>query len=174
ALRTAGPPDQLAAAMRSTLHALEPGLALQEVVTMDQVVEDAMGAQIFAARLLGFFAGAALLIALVGLYGLLAFAFEQRRRELGIRQALGAGRRRIYTLVLGRAAALLGAGLAAGVVLALLEAHLLQAYLFGVSARDPVTLVAAAGLLAATGMAAAWLPARRAAAVPPTEALRAE
>lgn len=174
AVRTSGPPAQLASATRAALHALEPALALQEVVTMDQVVEDAMGDQIFAARLLGSFAAAALLIALVGLYGLLAFAFEQRRRELGIRHALGAGRRRIYTLVLGRAAVLLGAGLAAGLAISLLAAHALAAYLYNVPARDPLTLLAAALILATTGLGAAWLPARRAAAVPPTEALRAE
>ena len=174
AVRTRANPESEVAAIRATLHQVAPEVAPGNFVTERQLVTDALGSQILAARLLGIFALAALLIALTGLYGLLAQAVAQRRREVGIRMALGAVRGQILGLILRQAAGLVGAGLAAGLMISLLAAHALAAYLYQVPARDPLTLAAVCGILALAALAAAWLPARRAAAVAPAEALRME
>lgn len=162
------------AALRSLLHQFAPDVAGENFETMQQVVADSIGSQIFAARLLALFALAALAIALAGLYGLLAYAVTQRRREMGIRMALGARPEQVRGLVLADAAWRVGLGIAIGLALAMALAKILSAYLYGVAPRDPLTLTAAAVLLALCGLAASWFPARRAAAVPPAEVLRAE
>lgn len=174
AVRTRADPDSEIGAIRATLHDLAPDVAVQKFSTMQQLVTDALGSQILAARLLGIFAVAALTIALTGLYGLLAQAVTQRRRELGIRMALGAERRQIQRLVLGQAAWLIGTGMAGGLAISLLAAGVLSAYLYRVPVRDPLTLMVVCALLAVCGLLAAWLPARWAAAVAPAEALRAD
>ncbi|MGH9486573.1 MAG: ADOP family duplicated permease [Terriglobales bacterium] len=162
------------AALRTLLHQMAPDVAAAHFSTMQEIVTDSIGNQIFAARLLTLFALAALAIALAGLYGLLAYAVTQRRREMGIRMALGARPEQVRALVLGGAAWRIGMGIVIGLALALTIAKILSAYLYGVTARDPLTLVAAAILLALCALLAAWFPARRAAAVPPAETLRAE
>ncbi|HUX68845.1 MAG TPA: ABC transporter permease [Terriglobales bacterium] len=174
AVRTRVPSASLDASIRAALHAVAPDIAPANFVSMRQLVAKSVGGQTLAAQLLVLFALAALVIAVVGLYGLLAYAVAQRTREMGIRLALGAERRDIVRLVLRRAAWLVGLGLAAGLVLALGGARWLAAYLYGVPARDPLTLAGVALLLAAAGLWAAYLPARRAARVSPVEALRAE
>jgi len=173
-VRTRTPSEASVPAIRAAIHALRPDLAPGTFQTMTQLEDLALGDQTFAARLLSLFALAALAIALAGLYGLLAYQVGQRTREMGIRVALGADRSDIVGLVLRRALWPLGLGVALGLGLALALARLLAAYLFGVPARDPWTLAAVALLLAACGLAAAWLPARRAAAVSPLTALHAE
>ncbi len=174
AVRSAAPPAAIIAGMRAVLHKLAPEVAPQGFLTMQELVDRSIGQQIFAVRLLTLFGLAALAIALAGLYGLLAYAVSERTRELGIRMALGAERRDIVRLVLGRAAWLVALGAAAGLALAWELSHLVAAYLYQVPAHDPWSLAAAAVLLAACSLAAAWLPARRAAQVNPIEALRAD
>ena len=174
AVRTRVPSARLDASIRAALHAVAPAIAPGKFVSMRSLVAESMGSQTLAVQLLGMFATAALVIAAVGLYGLLAYEVAQRTREMGVRIALGAERRDIVRLVLGRAAWLLGLGLALGLAAALAGARLLAAYLYRVPARDPFTLAAAGLLLAASGLWAAYLPARRAARVSPIAALRVE
>jgi ABC-type antimicrobial peptide transport system permease subunit len=126
------------------------------------------------ASLAGLFGGVALLLAAVGLYGVTAYGVAQRRSEIGIRMALGAGRGRVIGLVLRGTAARVGAGLALGMPLAIGAGRLLQAQLYGVSNWDPVALGVAAVALALCASVAAIIPARRAASIPAVEALRAE
>lgn len=174
AVRGSGNPAALIPEIRAALHAVAPEVAPDEFDTMRQVVADALGDQTFAARLLGIFALSALAIALAGLYGLLAYTVAQRRREFGIRMALGAGRAEVAGLVFRQAAWLVGLGAAVGLGLALALTRLLAAWLYGVPARDPYTLAAVALLLAGCGLLASWLPARAAARTEPVTALRSE
>ncbi|MGN6592833.1 MAG: ADOP family duplicated permease [Terriglobales bacterium] len=174
AVRSRLPEAVLIPQLRSALHAVAPEVAPDDFTSMRQVVTAALGDQTFAARLLGLFGLTALAIALAGLYGLLAYTVTLRRRELGIRLALGATRGEVAGLVFRQAAWLVGLGAAIGLALALALTRLLAAYLYGVPARDPLTLLAVTLLLAACGLWAAWLPARRAARISPVVALRAE
>jgi ABC-type antimicrobial peptide transport system permease subunit len=123
---------------------------------------------------LGLFAGAAMLIATCGLYGLMAYAVTQRRREIGVRMALGATRRDVQRLVLGRALRIVAVGLVIGLVGAVGVTRVLQTFLFGVTPTDPIAFAAVTLLLLAVGVLAAWLPARRATRIDPSAALRAE
>jgi predicted permease len=156
------------------MQELNPDLVGSDIRTMDQIVEDAMGSQILAAHLLEALGGLALIVALAGLYSLLAYLVTLRTRELGLRLALGAQRTDILTLVLRGAAALLLTGIVIGVAISLLTAHLLHSLLFGVKQYDLLTLVTAPILLLLVGAVAAFLPARRAAALEPMQALRTE
>jgi ABC-type antimicrobial peptide transport system permease subunit len=123
---------------------------------------------------LGPFSLAALLLAAIGIYGVLAFAVRERTRELGIRLALGAQRRDVLRLVLGRAAALTACGLAAGAGVALLATRAMRSLLFGVEPADPVTFAVVAAGVAAMALLASWLPARRASRIDPNDALRSQ
>jgi ABC-type antimicrobial peptide transport system permease subunit len=144
------------------------------VKTIHQAVEDSFGSQTLIARLLETFAALALMIASVGLYGLLSFAVAQRTREIGIRMALGAQQANILSLVLRRAILLVSVGLAIGGVFAWFAARFAGSYIYGVGAHDAFTFSAVTLVLAASSFFAAWLPARRAAAVDPILALRSE
>jgi ABC-type antimicrobial peptide transport system permease subunit len=141
---------------------------------MDQIVEDSYGSQRLAAHVLEIFGGSALLLCVAGLYGLLAYVVTQRTRELGVRIALGARRGNLLWLVMRQAAAMLLTGVAVGSALTLASGRLVRGFLYGVSAHDYSTLAGAAALLLASGLLAAYLPARRAADVDPVEALRSE
>ena len=125
-----------------------------------------------AGSVLGLAAGLALLLSAVGLYGVLSLAVARRTRDLGIRLALGASRRQVVTLVVRDAALLVAVALAAGLAAALGAGRLLAHYLYGVTPRDPLTLLAALLLLAATAALASWLPARRAGRIDPLVAIR--
>ncbi len=173
-LRSDRDPGSLLPELRHALVETNPDLAGAEIETMDQIVEDAMGSQLLAAHLLETLGGLALLIALASLYSLLAYLITLRTREFGLRLALGAERGQILSLVLRGAGALLLAGSALGLGLSLVAARLLQGFLFGVPPHDPLTLVLAPTLLLAVGLAAAWLPARRAAHLEPLQALQAQ
>ncbi|HEY8055727.1 MAG TPA: ADOP family duplicated permease [Terriglobales bacterium] len=174
AVRSQLPPSVLVPELRAALHAIAPDVNAAGVATMDELVAKSMGDQIFAARLLGLFALAALVVALAGIYTVLAYAVSQRTREIGVRMALGAERRQITAMVLRRAAGLLTVGIAIGLVLAWTASSLLARFLFGVPPRDPLTLTVAAAAMLLAGLAAAWWPARHAASVSPLIALRSE
>jgi ABC-type antimicrobial peptide transport system permease subunit len=153
---------------------MNPDLQLSSFATMDQVVEDSMGSQLLAARLLELFAGSALLVALAGLYGLLTYLVAQRNRELGVRIALGAQRGAIIQMLLQQAGRLLVIGSVIGIVLAYFSSRLLASFLYGVKPHDAWTLAGVTALLLLCGLTAAYIPALRASRVDPLEALRGD
>ena len=174
ALRSTRDARSLLPEISRVMQQLNPDLVASEVRTMDQIVDDSIGSQLLAAHLLETLGGLALLIALAGLYSLLAYLVTLRTRELGLRLALGAQREAVFALVLRQAGALLFTGIVAGVAVALLATKLIDSFLYGVKQNDLLTLVSASLLLMLVGAMAAWLPARRAANLEPMEALRTE
>ncbi len=174
AIRAAVPADALRGQFDKVLHDVAPDATTTNVMTIHQAVEDSFGSQTLIARLLETFAGLALMIASVGLYGLLSFAVAQRTREIGIRMALGAQQSSILGLVLRRAVVLVAIGLTLGGALAWFATRFAGSYIYGVQAHDALTFAAVTVVLAASSFLAAWLPARRAAAVDPILALRSE
>jgi putative ABC transport system permease protein len=151
---------------------LDPELTVHRPAAMEDVVGRGHSRQRFALVLMGAFAAVALLLAALGLYGVLDYSVRQRTREIGIRVALGATGAEIRALVLKQTAVILGAGLAGGVAGALLLGRWLSSLMFEVSPSDPRVFAATALVLTITGLVAAWLPARRASRVPPTVALQ--
>ena len=174
AIRGAVPADSLRAQFDKALHEVAPDATTTNVKTIHEAVEDSFGSQTVIAHLLESFAALALMIATVGLYGLLSFAVAQRTREIGLRIALGAPQANILSLILRRALLLVSAGLTIGGVLAWFAATVARSYIFGVQAHDTLTFTAVVVVLAAASLVAAWLPARRAASIDPNLALRSE
>jgi predicted permease len=174
AIRGAVPADALRAQFDMALHEVAPDATTTDVKTIHEAVEDSYGSQTLIARLLEGFAALALMIASVGLYGLLSFTVAQRTREIGLRIALGAPQMNILNLVLSRALLLVAAGLSIGGALAWFAVKFTSGYIFGVDAHDGFTFTGVAVVLAAASFLAAWLPARRAASVDPILALRSE
>jgi predicted permease len=174
AVRSLLPRSTVASELRSTLKSLDPGLPFGDVRTMGDLVSEATARRRFQTSLLTVFAGIALFLALVGLYGLMAYSVSRRTRELGIRMALGAQRKNVMLLVLKRAAVLLGLGLIAGLACSWIATRALKAFLFGVGEHDPATILFVCSLLAVCGLGAALIPARRAASIDPMQALRTE
>lgn len=174
AIRGAVPADSLRAQFDKALHEVAPDATTTDVKTIHEAVEDSFGSQTLIAHLLETFAGLALMIASVGLYGLLSFTVAQRTREIGVRIALGAPQANILSLILRRALLLVVIGLATGGVMAWFATKFASGYIFGVQAHDAFTFTAVVVVLAAASFVAAWLPARRAAAVDPILALRSE
>jgi putative ABC transport system permease protein len=173
-VRTATAPDSVLGGIRSALHDLDTELSLFRVRTMSQVVSENMQDTTLQTILLGSFAALGLLLSAVGIYGVMAFLVTQRTHEIGIRMALGAQRRQILGLVIGRGLNLTVAGVVIGIVLSLALTRLLSRELFGVSANDPLTFIGVSILLAIVALAACYIPARRATAVDPLVALRYE
>lgn len=173
-LHTKGASASLLADLRGLVRTFDPNLATLDPITIEDRLTRASSSQRFSALLMGTFAVTALLLAAIGLYGVMSFAVGQRTREIGMRIALGARPADIYRLILGGAGRLLLAGLAAGVLLCLFTAPLIEGLLFELRARDPLTYVGVALLLAAVALLAAWRPARRATRVDPMVALRSE
>jgi predicted permease len=174
AVRTSRPTQEIVPELRSLLRQASPEMENATITTMDQIVEDSYGSQRLAAHLLETFGGAALLLCVAGLYGLLAYVVTQRTRELGVRIALGAQRGNLVWMVMRQAGGMLAAGVVVGTALALASGRLVRGFLYGVTAHDGWALAGAAMLLLASGLAAAYGPARRAAGVDPMQALRAE
>jgi ABC-type antimicrobial peptide transport system permease subunit len=158
------------------IHAVNAGVSVDWERTMQDRIDDSEAALIHrsAACLVGGFAALALVLGVVGLYGVIAYSVSQRTREIGVRMALGAQRSSVYKLVLGEAGRLIGVGVLVGLGGSVGAAMLMGKLLFGVQAWDAGTLVSVALVLGASAMMASYFPARRAASVNPTEALRAE
>lgn len=164
----------LAATIRTILHSLDPNLAASDIQTMGELESVASAQRRFQTSLLTVFAAIALFLALVGLYGLMAYSISRRTREVGIRMALGAQRTDVMLLVLEKAALLLALGLVFGLVASWFATRAIQAFLFGVGRHDPITILSVCALLAVCGLIAAIIPARRAASIDPMQALRTE
>jgi predicted permease len=174
AVRSRLPSSQIVPELLDVARRFAPDFTPNTAETMEQIVDDSIGSQTLAARLMFIFAAAALLIAMAGVYGVLAYAVTQRRHEMGIRIALGAKRSDVLMLILKNAALLLTVGLGAGITISMLAAHAIRSFLFGVGGHDAVTIIAVCVLLTACGMIAAFVPARRAATIEPMETLRIE
>jgi putative ABC transport system permease protein len=172
--KTAVPPQSILAALRGDVRELDSTLAVYHVRTMREVIADAMQGTTLQTFLLGSFAGLALILAAVGLYGVMAYLVTQRTHEIGIRMALGAQQADVLALVLRQGMKLTAIGIAIGIVAALALMRLLAALLFGVGAHDPLTFLIVPLLLALVAFAACYIPARRAAGVDPLVALRYE
>jgi putative ABC transport system permease protein len=172
AVKTGGNPEALGGALRRIVHELDPGAPVSELRTMEAVMGTALASRKFTTVLLGWFAGVALLLAGVGIYGVIAYGVSQRTYEIGLRQALGAAPGSVLGLIMREGLMLTGIGLVIGLLGTLASAQLIRSLLVNVKASDPVTLGAVALLLAAVAALASWIPARRAMAVSPTEALR--
>jgi predicted permease len=173
-VRAAGAPLALAPAIQQEIAAVDPRLPAARPRLMEAVVADAVGQPRFNLLLLDVFAGIALLLAAVGIYGVMAYAVSRRRQELGIRLALGARRGQILTLVLSDGMRLAAAGVAVGLLAALALTRMMGALLYEVSATDPATFAALAVVLTSAALLACYLPARRATSIDPMTALRQE
>jgi predicted permease len=172
--RTRGNPAALAGAVRQQVHALNQDLPIYDIKTMDERVRDATSKARFSAILLAAFALVALILAAVGIYGVMSYLVTQRVREIGIRMALGARSSDVLRLVVRRGAVLAAAGIAIGLGGALAATRVLATLLYEVKPGDPSTYAAIAVLLAAVALVASYIPARRAAGVDPSRALRSE
>jgi putative ABC transport system permease protein len=164
----------VAAAMRAQLQALDEDQPMPTLATMEEVIAQSIASRRFLMVLLGIFAGAAILLAAVGTYGVMSYAVSQRRDEIGIRMALGAEPRDIFRLVIRQGMSLTLAGVATGLAGAFWLSKFLADMVFGVPPKDPLTFAGVATLLAFVSLAACWVPARRASKVDPMVALRYE
>lgn len=174
AVRTAGDPSSLTPLVREVVRVLDPGLAPYDFTTMQKRVDEALAPTRFLLVLMGIFSGLAMVVAAVGLYGVIAYSVRQRTSEIGVRMALGAERRRILSLIVGHGAKLVLIGLIMGIVSAVVLARFIGSVLYGVSASDPGTVGAVTGILAVVAVAACYVPARRASHIDPIVALRSE
>jgi putative ABC transport system permease protein len=172
--RTEGDPTAVARFISAQVTEIDPNQPVGEIRAMTDFVTDDLARPRFTTLLLGGFASAAVLLAAVGLYGVIAFAVAQRTREIGVRVALGAQRGDVYRLVMRRGMLLIGTGLVIGTGAVLALGRVVAGLLFGVTPRDPVTMVAVALFLTAVAIIATYLPARRAMHVDPLVALRVE
>jgi putative ABC transport system permease protein len=173
-VRTAGDPTGMVEAVRNGVWAADKDLAIANIRTMQRIMDDSVARQRFSMLLLSLFAIVALMLAAVGIYGVMSYAVAQRTHEIGVRMALGAERRDILRLVVGRGLALVVAGVGLGLTGAFALTRLMSNLLFAVSARDPMTFAALPLLLAVVALIACYLPARRATKVDPMIALRYE
>jgi putative ABC transport system permease protein len=174
AVRTTGEPSAMAAAVRDVVHSLKPEQPVANVATMDDVVAKSLSQARFSMMLLGIFAGLALVLSAVGIYGVMAYVVAKRTREMGIRLAMGAQTGDLLRLVMRQGGRLAGVGVALGIAAAFGMMRLMSSMLYGVSAEDPLTFAGVAIFLMAVALAACYLPARRATRVDPMIALRYE
>jgi ABC-type antimicrobial peptide transport system permease subunit len=172
ALRAGDDAGSVTAAARAELRRMEPALLIDRVQTMTERIGESVGTRRLNLALFGMFAGLALALASVGLYGVVAYTAGQRTREFGIRMALGAQPGDVLRLVLAQGLKLAAIGVAVGVAGALAVSRLLVTLLFGIQPTDPVTIAAVALFLAAIALVACWIPACRATRIAPLAALR--
>lgn len=173
-VRTQGDPAKLAATAQSIVRAADSDLLILRIRTMEQVVADSMSQPELLASFVSGFAAFALLLAAIGIYGMMAYSVSQRIHEMGIRMALGATRKDILKLILLRGAVLAGCGMALGIPVALATSRLMASLLYGISSRDATVYLAVPFLLITVSLAASYFPARRAMRVDPMDALRHE
>jgi predicted permease len=173
-LRTSLPPERLIPQVRAAILAVDPEQPVYDIRSLDERIALSLESRRAPMLLVGLFAAVALLLAAIGIYGVLAFAVGQRTGELGVRMAIGAGARHIRRLILEQGARLTAIGLGIGVIGAFLTARAGSTQLFGINAADPVTYLGVVVFLALVALIACWLPARRAARTDPLEALRHE
>ncbi len=173
AIRVSGNPDDLAASVQRAVREIDPMLVVR-TASMESMLATSLAPHRFTAMLLGAFACLAIALAAVGLFGVVSYVVELRRREFGVRVALGAQQHQVLGLVLREGLALAGLGLATGIALALALAHLLKSLLYGVQPTDAGVVAASALALGAIALLAAYIPARGAARTDPMIALRTE
>jgi putative ABC transport system permease protein len=172
ALRTSLPTSTLEAQIRGAIQSVDPGLPVFGVTSMDEILDASLASRRFSANLVAGFAGGALLLASIGIYGLLAYIVGQRSREIGIRMALGARREDILRMFLRKGVALAGMGIIAGVAFSASTSSMMASLLYGVRPHDPAVFLIVPLLLLAVAALASYLPARRATKVNPIVALR--
>ncbi|HKE35034.1 MAG TPA: ABC transporter permease [Candidatus Acidoferrum sp.] len=173
-VQTTGKPEPVIAGVRAQIQSLEPNLAITNVQTIGEIIDQGLWAPEMGAALLTVFGGLAMVLAAVGVYGVLAYSVTQQTREIGIRMAMGAERRDVLGLVVGQGLKLTGAGLALGILVALGLTRQLSSLLFNVSAYDPLTYAGVTVILVSVALLACYIPARRATRVDPLVALRYE
>jgi putative ABC transport system permease protein len=171
-LRTSTDPGTLADAIRGEVQSVDPGIPVFAVRTLNEVVAKSLADRRFALTILAVFAGVALLLASIGIYGVMAYTFSQRTHEIGVRVALGAQRSDILRMALGEGMVLVAVGLGVGLIGAVIVTRFLRSMLFSVTATDPLTFASIALLLAAVALFACFIPAQRATQVDPLVALR--
>jgi putative ABC transport system permease protein len=158
----------------AAVHSVDPQIALAHVRTMDQVKNESLAEDRYTMVLFASFAAVALLLAAVGIYGLMAYAVSQRTQEIGLRLALGAGKQRVVLLILKEASLLATIGLGIGLVGSVLVGRTMRTTLYGVGTMDFSVIVSVAVILFLTSLLASYLPARRAASIDPMQALRTD
>jgi putative ABC transport system permease protein len=174
AVRTKGPLAAMLPSLRTAIRAVDPKIVIWNAQSMDQLLGTPLAQPRLSALLMASFSIIALLLSTIGLYGVISSAARQKTHDIGVRIALGAQTRDVHRLVLGDAFAVLGAGAAIGIVVALNVGHALASQLFGVGPIDPISLGISTTVLLAVGLGAAYLPARRASRIDPVEVLRSE
>ena len=173
-IRAAGSASALASSMRQAIWKYAPGVTIARVKTLDSQLDDSLRTERFETSVLLSFGTAALLLAMLGIYGVLSYSIITRKQEIGVRMALGATRMSIYALTLAEAGSAVVAGLGTGLLASLMTGRVIQKLLYGVQVVDPAVILIVTIVFLASAAAAAFVPARRAASIDPMDALRAE